>query len=192
MKKSSSSNSFVDQASDVDDHPSLMDMYARQLGVAAEKGGRDIPSGSPPPPDTSNNQQDEGQQQPTVYHDDPSERQVEPAVVGVSDKTGFISQNDTGNKHKGSNRFFSSLSKVASSAKSMVGKIAASSSSSSAASAYFNPNAQISLANLSGKFLLAIQIITPFLCFTLLHFVCNIDGFRRATQHNQAVGCTKY
>ena len=146
MEKSNSTDSI--EASDVDDHPSLMDMYARQLG----KRESDTPPESPPPPDFSNNEQEKRGQQSVVYQDDPSacsQREIEPVVT--SDKTGFISQNETGNKHKGSSRFFSSLSKVASSAKSMVGKIAASSSS---ASSYFNPNAPISLANLSGIFLL--------------------------------------
>ena len=141
MEKSSSRNSI--EGSDMDDPPSLMDMYAKQIGMT--KDVSDTWSESPPP-HTSHDQQ-------PVYHDDPSipSQQETEQVVTTSDKTGLISQNEAGNKLKGSSRFFNSLSKVALSAKSMVGKIAASSSSSSSASAYFNPNAPIALANLSGE-----------------------------------------
>ena len=172
MEKSNSTDSI--EASDVDDHPSLMDMYARQLG----KRESDTPPESPPPPDFSYNQQEKKEQQSVIYQDNPSvcsQRESEPVLT--SDKTGFISQNETGNKHKGSSRFFSSLSKVASSAKSMVGKIA---SSSSSASAYFNPTAPISLANLSGTFLLPPEftfLFSDLRHITSLYLIFNLNWF---------------
>ena len=97
MEKSASANS-LEEGSDMDDQPSLMAMYSKQVGGGGGWQKREI-SDTPPdtPPMESSNNQSSIQ---AVYHDNPSvsvpsqqEFEVESVVLtSTSAKTGFISQ----------------------------------------------------------------------------------------------------
>ena len=135
---------------------SLTALYAQHAGISApaQVTGDAFPQSLSPSPGPRSLPEE------LPYRDDPELSKMEGvvlttaveavAVETATEESGFISDNtDTGNQNKGQSSLFSSLSKVASSAKAFASRIK--NSSTAPSSSHFNPRAPISLSALSNE-----------------------------------------
>ena len=154
-----------DRSSDTADEesgspPSLTSMYAEQAGLAAPT--RLAPPSPSSVPKSVSSGVGESEECDVSYRDDPLASKVDSRTeaaaalarseeIANNEKLGFISESEAGNQGKSGNSFFSSLSKVASSAKALAGRIKNSSTSAASSSSHYNPRAPISVSALSSE-----------------------------------------